>query len=75
MEAHFQHTIEVPRTVARALEIDKETGTALWKDALKDAWQKEMEMGNLVEVTTTWRDAISKFIEWLGWFPDVSCRY
>jgi len=30
--------IEVPKTIARALEIDKETGTTFWKDAI----EKEM---------------------------------
>ena len=44
MEGHHRTThkfgIELPRTVKRALELDRETGTTLWRDAL----QKEMEM-------------------------------
>ena len=29
-----KYGIELPKTVARALEIDKETGTTFWRDAL-----------------------------------------
>ena len=74
MESYSKHAIEIPRTIARALEIDKETGTTLWRDALEKEMNVVFQAG-YCEVTTTWRDAISKFIEWLGWFPDVSSRY
>jgi hypothetical protein len=36
---HQKYGIEMPKTVARALEIDKETGTTYWADAIK----KEMK--------------------------------
>ena len=32
---HSKFGIEIPKTVARALEIDKETGTTFWEDAIK----------------------------------------
>ena len=36
---HSKFGIEIPKTIARALEIDKETGTTFWEDAIK----KEMK--------------------------------
>ena len=43
------HRIELPHSIERALQIDNETGTSLWKDALEKEWKSIVFAFNMLE--------------------------